>query len=210
MGGNAIRIPLDTARELYDEPEEFTTIFALSKENFKVSEVAADIEKALRRHRDVKEGEEDFNVQTAEQTIEQLNQILDIVTLVVVGIAAISLLVGGIGIMNTMYTTVVERTREIGIMKSIGARNSHIMWLFLVESGMLGMLGGAIGVLIGLGISYVGQALAIQLGAAFFRSHISIWLIVGAMAFSFIVGSVSGVFPARQASKMHPVDALRE
>jgi putative ABC transport system permease protein len=205
-----IRIPLDVARELYNEPESISTIFALTKADSKPSTVAEDIKRALRRHRNVKEGEEDFSVQTAEQMISSLNQILDVVTLVVVGIAAISLIVGGIGIMNTMYTTVLERTREIGIMKSIGARNSHILLLFLIESGLLGLLGGVIGVLIGLGISYVGTLIAVQMGATFFKASISVWLICGALAFSFVVGSLSGALPARQASKLQPVEALRE
>ncbi len=205
-----IRIPLDVAREMYNEPEKISTIFTLTKEDSKPAVVAEDIKRALRRHRNVKEGEEDFSVQTAEQMISSLNQILDIVTLVVVGIAAISLIVGGIGIMNTMYTTVLERTREIGIMKSIGARNSHILLLFLIESGLLGLLGGVIGVLIGLGISYVGTFIAVQMGATFFKASISVWLIGGALAFSFVVGSLSGALPARQASKLQPVEALRE
>ena len=205
-----IRIPLDVAREMYAEPEKISTIFTLTKEDSKPSVVAEDIKRALRRHRNVKEGEEDFSVQTAEQMISSLNQILDVVTLVVVGIAAISLIVGGIGIMNTMYTTVLERTREIGIMKSIGARNSHILLLFLIESGLLGLLGGVIGILIGLGISYVGTFIAVQMGATFFKASISVWLICGALAFSFVVGSLSGALPARQASKLQPVEALRE
>lgn len=205
-----IRIPLDVAREMYNEPEKISTIFALTKEAAKPSEVAEDIKRALRRHRNVKEGEEDFSVQTAEQMISSLNQILDIVTLVVVGIAAISLIVGGIGIMNTMYTTVLERTREIGIMKSIGARNSHILLLFLIESGLLGLLGGVIGIIIGLSISYVGTIIAVQMGATFFQAHISAWLIAGSLAFSFVVGSISGALPARQAAKLQPVEALRE
>ncbi len=210
MHDAVIRIPLDISREMYDEPEKISTIFALTKKDSKPAEVAEKIKKDLRRHRNVDEGEEDFSVQTAEQMIESLNQILDIVKLVVVGIAAISLLVGGIGIMNTMYTTVLERTKEIGIMKSIGARNSHILLLFLIESGLLGLLGGLIGIIIGMGISYLGTAIAVQMGATFFKANTSIWLIAGALTFSFVVGSISGALPARQAAKLHPVEALRE
>jgi len=204
-----IRIPIEQAREIYDEPEEVSTIFALSELSEEPSEVAENIKKDLRRHRDVDEDEEDFSVQTAEQMIAQLNTILGVVTIFVVGIAAISLIVGGIGIMNTMYTTVLERTKEIGIMKSIGARNSNILLLFLFESGILGLAGGLVGVLIGLGISKVGEIVAQQLGADIFRASFSPLLIFGALLFSYLVGTLSGILPARQASRMNPVDALR-
>lgn len=204
-----IRIPIEQAREIYDEPEEVSTIFALTELSEEPSEVAENIKKDLRRHRDVDEDEEDFSVQTAEQMIAQLNTILGVVTIFVVGIAAISLIVGGIGIMNTMYTTVLERTKEIGIMKSIGARNSNILLLFLFESGILGLAGGVVGVLIGLGISKVGEVVAQQLGAEIFRASFSPLLILGALLFSYLVGTLSGILPARQASRMNPVDALR-
>ena len=204
-----IRIPIEQAREIYGEPESVSTIFALTGLSEEPSVVAERIRKDLRRYRGVKEGDEDFSVQTAEQMIAQLNTILGIVTIFVVGIAAISLIVGGIGIMNTMYTTVLERTREIGIMKSIGARNSSILLLFLFESGILGLAGGIVGVMIGLGIAKIGEIIAQQLGAEIFRASFSPLLIFGALAFSYLIGTLSGILPARQASRMNPVDALR-
>jgi len=205
-----IRIPLETARELFDEPEEISTIFAFTQNGFEPEEVVEDIKKALRKHRGVDEGEEDFSVSTASQTIEQLNQVLDIVTIVIVGIAAISIIVGGIGIMNTMYTTVIERTKEIGVIKALGAKNSQIMFLFLVESGMLGLVGGLIGLVLGLGIAKMGEYLAVGLGADIFKIHISVTLILGALMFSFLLGALSGLLPARQASMLQPVEALRK
>jgi len=204
-----IRIPLEQAREIYDKPETVSTIFALTELTESPAEVAERIKKDLRRHRDVKEDEEDFSVQTAEQMIAQLNTILGVVTIFVVGIAAISLLVGGIGIMNTMYTTVLERTKEIGIMKSIGARNSDILAIFLFESGILGLAGGAVGVIIGLGISKIGEIIAQGLGADIFHASFSPFIIIGALIFAYFVGTISGILPARQASRMNPVDALR-
>jgi putative ABC transport system permease protein len=205
-----IRIPLETARELFDEPEEISTIFAFTQNGFEPEAVVESIEKDLRKRRGVDEGEEDFSVSTASQTIEQLNQVLDIVTIVIVGIAGISILVGGIGIMNTMYTTVLERTKEIGVIKALGAKNNQIMFLFLVESGMLGMVGGLIGLILGLGIAKLGEYLAVALGADIFKIHISVSLIVGALLFSFLLGSLSGLLPARQASLLQPVEALRK
>ena len=100
----------------------------------------------MRDFRDEKKGEESFQVQSSEQLLSQVNVILGIVGAVLITISAISLVVGGIGIMNSMYTSVLERTRDIGIMKAIGARNSHILLLFLLESGLLGLVGGLIGV----------------------------------------------------------------
>lgn len=209
MHDSLVRIPIEQARDIYDKPDTVSTIFALTELTEEPSEVAERIKKDLRKHRDVDEDEEDFSVQTAEQMIAQLNTILGVVTIFVVGIAGISLLVGGIGIMNTMYTTVLERTREIGIMKSIGARNSNILILFLFESGILGLAGGIVGVLIGMGIAKGGEIIAQRLGAEIFNASFSPLIIIGALVFAYFVGTVSGILPARQASRMNPVDALR-
>ena len=205
-----IRIPLDTAREIFDEPDEISMIFALSKEELDPYEVSQDIRESLRKHRDMDEDEEDFSVQTAEQTIESMNIILNVVQAVLIGIASISLIVGGIGIMNTMYTSVLERRKEIGIMKAIGARNSDILIIFLIESGLLGMVGGIIGLLLGLGMSFSVQIIAEMYGVASLQAYVSFSLILGAIGFSFIVGSLSGVLPAMQAANLNPVEAMRK
>ncbi|HJX05358.1 MAG TPA: ABC transporter permease [Candidatus Nanoarchaeia archaeon] len=169
-----------------------------------------DIEKLLRKERDVKVGEEDFVVETPQKALESLNSTLFAVQLFVTIIAVISLVVGGIGIMNTMYTAVLERTKEIGIMKSIGAKNSTIFTLFFIESGMLGMVGGLIGILLGMGFAYgLAYVASLALGSDLIRASISIGLILGALAFSFFFGTVFGVLPAIRASKLNPVDSLR-
>ncbi|MCK4589887.1 MAG: ABC transporter permease, partial [Nanoarchaeota archaeon] len=121
----------------------------------------------------------------------------------------ISLLVGGVGIMNTMYTSVLERTNEIGVMKAIGAQNKDILAIFLFESGFLGLMGGIIGVLIGVGIGKLVEFGAAMQGLDILKASFPWYLIVGALLFSFLVGAISGVAPARQASKMKPVEALR-
>ncbi|MEM4247591.1 MAG: ABC transporter permease, partial [Candidatus Woesearchaeota archaeon] len=173
-------------------------------------EVADNIEKAIRRDRHQKEGREDFSVQSSTELIESFMKVLFIIQAVFVGIAAISLLVGGIGIMNTMYTAVLERTREIGVMKAIGARNKDILALFLIESGFLGAAGGIIGIIIGSGISKIVEvAVNAQYGANTILAVFPPYLLVGALLFSFGVGAVSGLLPARRASKLKPVDALR-
>ncbi|MAG45579.1 MAG: ABC transporter permease, partial [Nanoarchaeota archaeon] len=119
------------------------------------------------------------------------------------------LIVGGIGIMNTMYTSVLERTREIGIMKSIGAKNSDILTLFLIESGILGLVGGGIGIILGIGFSKLVEAAAKAGGYGMIQVSFPLPLIIGTLMFSFVVGALSGILPARQASKLQPVDALR-
>ncbi len=205
-----IRIPLDTAREMFDQTEKLTAIMTKTSLSEETAVVADRIEKELRKFRGVEEGEEDFSVETSEEAIRQLTSLLDTIQIFLVGIAAISLLVGGIGIMNTMYTSVLERTREIGIMKAVGARNSHILGMFLVESGFLGLSGGTVGIVLGLIMSKMTEIVALNLGAPdIFRASFSPYLIFGALLFSFLVGTVSGLAPAYQASKMNPVDAIR-
>ncbi len=207
---DAIRIPLDTARDVFGEPDEVTAMFIKVREGFDVDTVADTAKRKLRKFRDVKEGEEDFSVQTSKQVIAAFEAVLGVVQAVLIGLAAISLLVGGIGIMNTMYTSVVERTREIGIMKSVGARNSSIMLIFLFESGLLGAVGGALGVILGLVISKGAEIAAMQFGVDSLKAYMGWPLILGGLLFAFIVGAAAGTFPAIQASKLSPVDALRK
>ena len=201
----------DDLRDLVGREEgEYDMIAVQFDENADVNKIQADIEKKIRKVRDVKEGEEDFSVQSPASVLESVNSTLLAIQIFVYIIAGISLLVGGIGIMNTMYTAVVERTKEIGIMKSIGAKNFIIFILFFIESGLLGTVGGIIGAIIGFitayGLAFVGRAV---LGSGLIGAHISPQLIIGALLFSFIIGSFFGTLPAVRASKLNPVEALR-
>ncbi len=215
-GGNPIFNGLifmneEPLRDLMEIGDEVDIIAVKVTDQNEIDKVAKDIEKVMRKERDVEEGKEDFIIQTPAQIIESLNAILNVVQAVLVGIAAISLLVGGIGIMNTMYTAVLERKREIGIMKSIGARNSDILKIFLIESGMLGLVGGLIGIAIGVGLSkLVEVGASVAFGPNFIQAKFSLFLIIGSLVFSFLVGTASGVFPARQAAYLQPVEALRK
>ncbi|MEM0475262.1 MAG: ABC transporter permease [Candidatus Norongarragalinales archaeon] len=206
---SAFYIPMDTARELFNEPKLASMIIAQVEKSAEPAKVGAEINKRMRQRRDQKEGEEDFLVQTPEQLQATFSSILAVVQLVIIGIAAISLLVGGIGIMNTMYTSVLERTREIGIMKAVGARNRDVLFIFLTESGLLGMIGGAIGVSIGVGLAFAAQVAAEQAGLSLFKANFDPALIISALAFSFVVGALSGALPARQAARLKPAEALR-
>jgi len=204
-----VRIPLVDYGEVFGR-EDIATLFALVKEGEDTSEVADRAYRELRKSRNVDEGEEDFVVESPEQAVASFKIILDILQIVLVGISAISLFVGAVGIMNTMYTSVLERRRDIGIMKAVGARNSHILGLFLIESGLYGLLGGTIGVFLGLGLSFFVSFIANSvLGLSLLGMYVSWWLILGALLFSFCIGAVSGVYPAWKASSLKPVETLR-
>ena len=187
-------------------------IFIKAKAGTNVTDVAERIEDKLKDYRNEKKSEEPktFAVSTSEQLLQAFSNVFGIVNAVLVGIAAISLLVGGVGIMNTMYTAVLERTREIGTLKAIGAKNSDVLLLFLFESGMLGLVGGAIGIALGFGISKAAEYIAAAaLGTGLLKASFSWVLVAGALFFSFTIGALSGVMPAIQASRLRPVDALR-
>ncbi|MCC7574063.1 ABC transporter permease [Candidatus Woesearchaeota archaeon] len=195
--------------DLFDHGDEVSMIVVQVLPGRIPADVLVNVEEALRRHRDVKFGQEDFEAETFENILDSFLVIFNVVQAIIIGIASISLFVGGVGIMNTMYTAVLERTKEIGIMKAIGARNSDIQNMFLIESGLLGLVGGLIGVLFGFGISKLIEFIAADaLGTDLLKPLFPVWLIVGSLFFAFVLGSVSGWFPAKQAAKMNPVDAL--
>jgi len=197
-------------KKLLNIGDETDLIVVQIKKGFNIEEVAKAIEDAIRKDRKEKLGEEDFSVQTPIQALSSVNTILTIINAIVSGIAAISLLVGGIGIANTMYTSVLERTKEIGTMKAIGARNSDILYIFIIESGLLGLVGGIIGAGLGIGMSYAVSEIANSaFGSTILKFQINYLLVFGALAFSILIGMIAGVFPARQASKLNPVEALR-
>ena len=200
----AIYMDVDVAKDILDQ-EDYNMIMAKVKPGNDAELVADKVQRKLEKYRDA----EDFNALTPSEILEQINDILGIIQLVLVGIAAISLLVGAIGIMNTMYTSVLERTKEIGIMKAIGASNNAIMMIFLAEAGILGIVGGIVGTILGM---IMGKGVEIAAGSSGFiplRVEISWPLILGAISFAFLIGALSGTLPALGAAKLKPVDALR-
>jgi len=206
----SVSIPKEIMRDLLELGNEESQILVKTEEGFDPAKVADEIERKLRKSKGEKEGQETFSIQTSEQLLETFGNIFAVVQGVLVGIAAISLLVGGVGIMNTMYTSVLERTKEIGTMKAIGATNNQILLLFLFESGLLGLVGGAIGVGIGIGLAWGAEIIAAQaLGNDLLKASLNPMIMVGALVFSFVVGAIAGVLPARQAARLKPVDALR-
>ncbi len=199
-----VSIPLETAREIFNKPDDVDGIVAQVRSADDIPKLQEEIEKKLERDRD----DTNFQVVTATQILEQLNEVLGIIQFVLVGIAAISLVVGGVGIMNSMYTSVLERTKEVGIMKSIGARNSDIFQIFLIESGLMGFVGGFFGTALGTIIAIIVGKFATNSG---FLLNIKIepLVLVFGLLFAFVVGVLSGVLPAMQAAKLKPTEALR-
>jgi putative ABC transport system permease protein len=198
-------------RELLNKPNDYSAILAVASNIDEMDETVDRVARNLRKERGVELGREDFEVQTSQQTLESISIILTAITIVIVGIAGISLVVGGIGIMNTMYTSVLERTKEIGIMKAIGAKNSNIFTLFFIESGLLGMAGGIIGIILGILLAKAVEIIGtVAIGTNLLKANFTIELLLGALLFSFIIGTLAGTLPARGAAKLKPVDALRQ
>jgi putative ABC transport system permease protein len=204
---DSIYIPLSVLQEIVGETEKFSFVLIKTKDGYDVKEVADRTEKQLKEER----GKDDLNIQTMEELRDLMGNIIGIAQAFLGGIAAIALLVGSVGVMNTMYMAVLERTREIGVMKAIGARRRDILALFLLESGFMGLVGGLLGTALGLGIS-IGTTLLVRTltkEARFLEAAISVELIVSALVLSFVLGALSGWLPARNAAKLPPVEALR-
>ncbi|MAG60221.1 hypothetical protein CL619_00390 [archaeon] len=197
-------------RDYLSIEDEFDLIIVQVEDENELPLVKERIENFLRDERSVEVGEEDFIVESPEALLETLGGILLIVQGVLVGIASIALVVGSVGIMNTMYTSVVERRKEIGILRSIGVKRGMIRWLFLIESGILGFLGGLLGIIIGATGAYVlVQIISPIVGSNLLQAHFSVTVMLFLLVLSTLVGAVSGYFPAREASKLTPLEALR-
>lgn len=207
--GSLMLMEIDTARKVTGKEDAFDQMVARIQPGYEPEEVEENIRESLRNHRNVEEGEEDFSTNTAADIIDSFKSQLSLIRGFLVGLGAISLLVGGVGIMNTMYTSVTERTQEIGVMKAVGATKRQILTIFLIESGMLGLVGGLLGVATGLGVSFAASGIISQQVGIQVVPGTGPYLVLGSMAFAFLIGMVSGFFPARKAAGMNPVDALR-
>jgi putative ABC transport system permease protein len=173
--------------------------------------VAEDIKESLQKTRKRISGEDiaDFAVITSEKMIGVTNNILGIVQSAIILFASIAILVGGIGITNTMFTSIRERTREIGIMKAIGAKNSAVLTIFLIEAGIIGLAGGTGGIVLGVICAKIIELYTQANPLFYFSISISPGLILFGLAFSLLTGCISGFFPARRAARLNPVEALR-
>lgn len=201
---DVVLIPLTTAQERLLGITYVRSINVQVAEEDRMDEVQENIEKLLRQRHRIREGsDDDFNVRNLTSLMETMSQTTTMITLLLGSIAGISLIVGGIGIMNIMMVSVTERTREIGIRKAIGATYNSIMLQFLIESTMISILGGIIGIFFGIGLA---QAIS-KFGN--FTTVISGLSIVASFGFSLFVGIFFGMLPARKAARLDPIDALR-
>ena len=202
-----IYVTKEYMEELYPNISYAWIVAEVEEEN--IETIKEEIEDELRDKRGLEEGKEDFFVQSFKDLIESYSSALNVVIGFVILIALISVLVSAINTSNTMITSVLERVKEIGIIKAIGARNSEVFKIFLFESGFLGFIGGLIGVLLGLVLTEVGAFILSGLGWSFLMPHYSWQLFLGLIAFATLTGAISGVIPAYNASRTNPVDALR-
>ena len=200
----------DAFVSMFPEKEnKFAMVMLSSEKGVDPEKLAETIKEKLRKFKGQEEGKEDFYVQSFADLIETFGTVIDILNNVLVLIALISVLVAAVNIMNTMYTSVLERTREIGVMKAIGAKNSEILKIFLIESGLLGFIGGVLGVICGYLVASTGGYIAAVSGYSALKPIFPIILVIGCILFSLMIASFSGFFPARQAAQLKPVDALR-
>ncbi len=195
--------------DLFNFGEVADVIIVQPKDADNIDKTKEDVEKLLRQRRDVKKGEENFEVSTPESALASVNSVLSGVQIFIVIIASISIFIGLIGIINTMTTSVMERRKEIGVTKSIGARNEHIFIQFFIESSLLGLVGGLVGAIFGTIIGFAGMMGINSFLGTDLTPNIDFMLISMALIGSFLIGGIAGIIPAMQAAKQNPVEALR-
>jgi putative ABC transport system permease protein len=205
--GDTVYIPYATMDRLWPEGNDFLVTAVKILPGYEVEDVADRAEEALKA-----EGSRVTAITSGDIT-DVIDEMLAYINIFLGGLAAISLIVGGVGVMNTMFTSVLERTKDIGVMKAVGAKNRHILAVFLIESGLIGLFGGLIGTVFGLGLSAVVcwalNTFANMPGGVSFPFVASPGLIVVTLLGAFAIGAVSGLWPARRGSRMPVVDALR-
>ncbi|HRZ85363.1 MAG TPA: ABC transporter permease [Candidatus Paceibacterota bacterium] len=199
----------DTFKEMYpNSTNKFSWIIA-KVDKTQMDTVISRVEKKIRDSRELEEGKEDFFVASFEELLDTYTSVLDIIIWFIIFIALISVFVSTINTANTMITSVIERYKEIGIMKAVGARNQDILGIFLFESGFLGFIAGCIGVFVGVILSETAKSVLLFYGYGFLKPHYSFVLFAGAIVFATFTGIISGILPAIKASKLKAVDSLR-
>lgn len=219
IGGNdnAIFMPISAARDILSRNGDmFDSITVKASSPDVVNAVIAEMDARLMILRHVTDRTKDYSITSSQAIQQSIASVTQTFTVFLAAIAAVSLLVGAVGITNTMFTSVLEKTREIGIMKAIGAKNSDIMTIFLLNSGLVGLTGGLIGVLLGSGISVIlpdvlSRGIIPGMGGSGggLKTVLPPALLITSLVGSVLIGMVAGAVPAYGASKLKPVDALR-
>ncbi len=207
----SIYMPIQMAYQVLDDKEQdiYDSIIVKIKDEKVVANITTKIEKKLMMTRHVNTKTKDFTVSNNQQNNEKMQEMVSSMTLFLTAIAAVSLLVGAVGIANTMFTSVLEKTKDIGIMKAIGARNKDILTIFLMNASLIGLIGGTIGILFGIMLSWFMPFLIPNMKGMGGAAVVTTTSVVGALMVSMIVGILAGAIPAYKASKLKPVDALR-
>jgi len=212
---NTIFMPIRAARTIIEDMDtnEYSSIQVKVADADSIDEIITNMEEKLMLSRHVTEDTKDFTITSAQAMQETISSVTGTLNLFLGGIAAISLLVGAIGIANTMFMSVMERTRQIGTLKALGTTGFEIMKLFLFESAMIGFIGGLIGIFLGFIASGIISELGIRImGAGRMGGSMTVItpeLVLFAIGFSVFIGMVSGLLPARRAASLQPVEALR-
>ncbi len=215
QGDRSLYMPIDAAVNLIDDAEDdvFDTITVKAKSEDLVDGLMEDIEDRLMTSRHIiREDDRDFSVSASKSMAESVTEMTSSMTLFLGAIAAVSLIVGAVGIANTMFTSVLEKTKEIGTMKAIGSKNRDILMIFLFNSAMVGFVGGVLGVILGAFVSTLFPYLGVTLmrgGESSSGISLAPDLMAFGLALAIVIGVASGVVPAYRASKLKPVDALR-
>ena len=208
MGDNQddlVVIPWTTGIKMYPERRKYMAFYVEAVGETEIPEAEGQIVRVLRARHNIKPGQRnDFGIFKQDQVLQEFKKISMVATSVLVGIVSISLLVGGIGIMNVMLVSVTERTREIGLRKSVGARRRDILLQFLTEAVVLSTVGGMIGLALGYGVGFVAS-----LHPQMVPVEVPLWSVALALGFSAFVGIFFGIIPAFKAAIVHPIDALR-
>ena len=200
---DTVLIPYTTSMERVEGIDYLRRVYVVAKDDEGIDRLQADIENLLRVRHNIKDTNlDDFNIQNMKSIMETVAQTTGTFTLFLGAVAAISLVVGGIGIMNIMLVSVTERTREIGVRKALGATYSVIVTQFLIEAVVISLMGGFIGIAFGIGASKV---IGMVSGMS---TVISVPTIIMSFAFSMAIGLIFGIYPARKAAKLNPIDAL--
>ena len=207
----SVYMPIQMAYQVLDDKENdvYDSIIVKIKNEDELDSAVEKIENKLMTTRHVSETDKDFTIYSNKQTQEMIAEMMGSMTMFLTAIAAVSLLVGSVGIANTMFTSVLEKTKEIGIMKAIGAKNSDILMIFLFNAALIGLVGGIIGTILGTMLSGFLPMLMGDVGRIGRTTIVSIDSIIIALSVSIIVGMIAGAIPAYQGSKLKPVDALR-
>ena len=207
---DAIYIPLKTLNKKLMGIDYVQFITFKVKDTSRIEETAVDIRDVMREEHDITDPDkEDFVVMSAAEGKAMIDKVFGTINYLLLALTSISLIVGGVGIMNVMYVAVTERTREIGLRKAVGASSSGILRQFLFEAVIVTLLGGAVGIILGIAATYLLNSFLVRLGF-FLQFSVPVSTILVAVSFSAVTGIIFGIYPAWKASKLSPIEALRK